>query len=35
MNLNNIADCAELNNGIKMPRLGLGVWRMSDGNEVE
>ena len=25
----------KLSNGIEMPQLGLGVWRMSDGNEVE
>ena len=25
----------KLTNGIEMPQLGLGVWRMSDGNEVE
>jgi diketogulonate reductase-like aldo/keto reductase len=24
-----------LNNGIKMPQLGLGVWRAADGDEVE
>src|SRR5206468_790837 len=24
----------ELNNGIKMPQLGLGVWRVEDGDEV-
>ncbi len=35
MNLNSISDCTELNNGVKMPKLGFGVWRMSDGNEVE
>lgn len=24
-----------LNNGVQMPRLGLGVWKSKDGNEVE
>ena len=30
-----ITDCAILNNGVPMPWLGLGVWRMKDGPEVE
>lgn len=30
-----IKDTATLHNGVKMPWLGLGVWRVSEGNEVE
>jgi len=30
-----ISDCTILNNGIKMPWFGLGVWLMDDGLEVE
>ena len=33
--INNISDKVELNNGIKMPWLGLGVMRLDDGKEVE
>lgn len=29
-----IADCSVLNNGVKMPWLGLGVWKVKDGDEV-
>ena len=29
-----IADYTTLNNGVKMPWLGLGVWKVEDGNEV-
>ncbi len=25
----------KLNNGVEIPQLGLGVWRVSEGNEVE
>ena len=32
--INNINDCVVLNNGVKMPWLGLGVWKTNDGNEV-
>ncbi|MFD2370826.1 aldo/keto reductase [Brevibacillus sp. GCM10020057] len=30
----NIADGTVLNNGVKMPWLGLGVWKVKDGSEV-
>jgi len=30
-----LADCTTLHNGVKMPWLGLGVWRVAEGNEVE
>lgn len=30
-----IADSTTLNNGVKMPWLGLGVWQTKDGEEVE
>ena len=30
-----ISDTVTLNNGVKMPRLGLGTWRASEGPEVE
>lgn len=30
-----IKDCAVLNNGLEMPWLGFGVFKMSDGQEVE
>jgi len=33
--LNNIKDCTLLNNGIKMPWLGLGVFKIEDGQTVE
>ncbi|WP_077614140.1 aldo/keto reductase [Caenibacillus caldisaponilyticus] len=29
-----IADTVELNNGVRMPRLGLGVYKVKDGGEV-
>lgn len=29
-----ISDCTTLRNGVQMPWLGLGVWRMSEGKEV-
>ena len=30
-----ISDTVSLSNGVKMPRLGLGTWRSSEGPEVE
>ncbi len=33
--INSIKDCAMLNNGLAMPWLGLGVFQMSDGPDVE
>lgn len=30
-----ITDCAVLNNGVKMPWLGFGVWKVKDGDEVK
>ena len=33
--INSIEACTVLNNGLKMPWLGFGVWRMKDGLEVE
>lgn len=33
--INNLSDRTTLNNGIKMPWLGLGVYRMQDGQEVK
>jgi len=33
--IKNISDCTTLNNGVKMPWLGLGVWQVNDGPEVE
>lgn len=33
--ISNIADCTTLANGVKMPWLGLGVWKTEDGQEVE
>ena len=35
MALKNITDCVELNNGLKMPWLGFGVFQIDDGQEVE
>lgn len=32
--MKNIKDCTVLNNGVKMPWLGLGVWQAEDGREV-
>lgn len=29
-----ITDCAVLHNGVRMPWLGLGVWRVKEGDEV-
>lgn len=34
MVVNNIKDCAVLHNGVKMPWLGLGVYKVEDGKEV-
>lgn len=31
----NLADTAVLNNGVKMPWLGLGVWKVKEGDEVQ
>jgi hypothetical protein len=33
--ISSIKDCAVLNNGLEMPWLGFGVFKMSDGQEVE
>lgn len=33
--IDTIADCTVLNNGLEMPWLGFGVFRMKDGKEVE
>ena len=33
--IDNIRDCATLNNGVKMPWLGFGVFQIDDGPEVE
>lgn len=33
--INSITDCTVLNNGLKMPWLGFGVYQITDGNEVE
>ena len=33
--ISNIKDCTILNNGLKMPWLGFGVFQMNDGQEVE
>ncbi len=33
--MKHIADATQLHNGVRMPWLGLGVWRVEDGNEVE
>ncbi len=33
--INNISDYTVLNNGVKMPYLGFGVYLINDGNEVE
>ncbi len=33
--ISNINDCTILNNGLKMPWLGFGVFQIKDGNEVE
>jgi len=30
-----ITDCTVLNNGVKMPWLGFGVWRVRDGQQVK
>ncbi|MEE9429899.1 MAG: aldo/keto reductase [Melioribacteraceae bacterium] len=35
MGITKIDDRTELNNGIKMPWLGLGVWQADNGSEVE
>jgi len=33
--ISNIKDCTLLNNGVRMPWLGFGVFKISDGQEVE
>ncbi len=33
--ISNIKDCTLLNNGLKMPWLGFGVFQINDGQEVE
>nr|WP_308426179.1 aldo/keto reductase [Alicyclobacillus cellulosilyticus] len=33
--MTNIADCVTLNNGVKMPWFGLGVYKAQEGEEVE
>lgn len=35
MRIASLADCLTLNNGVKMPRLGLGVLKSQEGGEVE
>ena len=34
MHSSGLSEVVTLSNGIEMPRIGLGVWRMSEGNEV-
>jgi len=34
MNIQHITDCSILNNGVRMPWLGLGVFKVEDGEEV-
>ena len=33
--ISSIKDCTQLNNGLKMPWLGFGVFKVSEGQEVE
>ncbi|NLM11539.1 MAG: aldo/keto reductase [Clostridiaceae bacterium] len=33
--INSIKDCATLNNGVKMPWLGLGVWKVTNPEELD
>jgi diketogulonate reductase-like aldo/keto reductase len=33
--MDNIMDCAVLNNGVKMPWLGLGVWQINNPKELD
>jgi len=35
MRMRSIADCTTLHNGVKMPWLGLGVYKTAEGEEVE
>ena len=35
MKINSITDCTTLNNGLKMPWFGLGVFKSKEGEEVE
>lgn len=32
--INSLNDYTTLNNGVKMPWFGLGVWKAADGDEV-
>lgn len=34
MTAKHLSDTVELNNGVRMPWLGLGVWKVEDGDEV-
>ncbi|WP_274654838.1 aldo/keto reductase [Paenibacillus humicola] len=34
MTIERITDCTVLNNGVRMPWLGLGVWQVEEGEEV-
>ena len=33
--ISKLTDTVTLNNGVKMPRMGLGVWQVNEGREVE
>jgi diketogulonate reductase-like aldo/keto reductase len=33
--MNKLTDCTTLHNGVKMPWVGLGVWKTKEGEEVE
>jgi methylglyoxal/glyoxal reductase len=35
MRITSLKDCLSLNNGVKMPRMGLGVFQTKEGDEVE
>jgi diketogulonate reductase-like aldo/keto reductase len=35
MKISGLTDTVTLNNGVKMPKLGLGVWQLDEGREVE
>lgn len=34
MSIQHITDCTVLNNGVRMPWLGLGVWQVEEGDQV-